>query len=124
MTDIDHRYTADIVCPWCGAETQFLGNEFNDGDEVECDECGKEFELSVDYDPIICTEKIFSTADRDCPYGLIAEGKFNTYPGWTRNRHALRQELGVMFTHWKGKDSEWTGAGYFSWNVFPWGEDG
>lgn len=123
MTDIDHRYTEDVVCPWCGAVSDFDPVEFEDGEEIECDECGKGFLLSVYYDPVISTEKLFSTEDKNCPYGLIAEGQFNVYPGWARNRHALKQELGVMLTHWKGKDSEWAGAGYFTWNVFPWGDE-
>lgn len=49
--EIDHEYTDDIVCPYCGAE--FLDSwEYKDDDFPVCD-CGKRFisrrDISVSY---------------------------------------------------------------------------
>jgi DNA-directed RNA polymerase subunit RPC12/RpoP len=49
---IDHEYTNEIVCPYCGAE--FSDSlEFGDDDYPECEECGKKFisrrDISVSY---------------------------------------------------------------------------
>lgn len=42
MTDIDHEYTDEIVCPWCGHEHGDSW-EWVDYDTTECDECEKKF---------------------------------------------------------------------------------
>ncbi|HDK7182970.1 TPA: hypothetical protein PTV74_002117 [Clostridium botulinum] len=44
--EIDHEYTNEIVCPFCGYE--FIDSwEYGDGEEdlglIECNECGKSF---------------------------------------------------------------------------------
>ena len=53
MSGIDHEFTDEIVCPWCGHET---GDSFefqNDYGEETCYECDKEFTytryISVEY---------------------------------------------------------------------------
>lgn len=47
---IDHEYTGDIICPWCGRK-QRDPEEFHDGEgdyeNRECDSCEKQFSLSV-----------------------------------------------------------------------------
>jgi len=47
MTDIDHEFTDDIVCPYCGhAQSDIfeLTDAFSEeGTRVHCDECEKEF---------------------------------------------------------------------------------
>jgi uncharacterized Zn-finger protein len=49
---IDHEYTDEIVCPYCGAEFSDSW-EFKDDDSPECEECGKKFisrrDISVSY---------------------------------------------------------------------------
>jgi len=47
MSDIDHKYTDEVVCPWCGNNfTDSL--EFSDEGEIECD-CGKSFDYTRNY---------------------------------------------------------------------------
>jgi len=49
MSEIDHKFTNEIVCPYCGYEFsdswEYLdpSNDSHDGEEidVECLECGK-----------------------------------------------------------------------------------
>lgn len=53
---IDHRYTDNVVCPWCGY-IDINSWEFKSDDDdlglIECGECGKEFyatrHVSVNY---------------------------------------------------------------------------
>jgi hypothetical protein len=61
MTDtINHDYTRDIVCPYCGHEHrdswEISKNEDGAGGDMECQECDKTFSwhctVSVDY----CTD--------------------------------------------------------------------
>jgi hypothetical protein len=66
---IDHEYTDEAVCPWCGYEHEeshyFLGESFSDGDEVEdfCGGCGK---------PIIVKQHILFK-----PFGNIEKHRTN-----------------------------------------------
>ena len=53
--EIDHDYTDEVICPYCGYEFSDSW-EFNDNQDeqhVECEECSKEFflyvNISVDY---------------------------------------------------------------------------
>ena len=54
---IDHDYTDEVVCPHCGYE---FGDswELGDGGELECDECGKEFEFYRHVEVTYCTYQI------------------------------------------------------------------
>ena len=58
--DIDHDYTKEIVCPYCGHEQsdswEIMGND-EDG-ETDCDECEKSFRWSAHIDITYCTEKM------------------------------------------------------------------
>jgi predicted nucleic acid-binding Zn ribbon protein len=53
---INHEYTGDVVCPWCG-DIKDNSHEMFDNFEEDCDNCGKKFrghrETIVEY----CTEK-------------------------------------------------------------------
>jgi transcription elongation factor Elf1 len=61
MSEIKHRYTRNMVCPYCGHENMnswdYMSGEEDLG-EVECGECGKDYEaqriVTVEYK----TEKI------------------------------------------------------------------
>ena len=52
-------YTKEIVCPHCGHKYRDSW-EYNDesGTVWNCDECEKEFILTVDFDITYCTEKV------------------------------------------------------------------
>ncbi len=46
MSDIDHEYTNEIICPWCGYEHDRSYEFFSKNDEsdaIECRECEKTF---------------------------------------------------------------------------------
>lgn len=59
---IDHRYTDEIVCPWCGAEMCDPQDYFTHrtDTEIDCD-CGKRFSASANYSVTYCTAKIEPT---------------------------------------------------------------
>jgi DNA-directed RNA polymerase subunit RPC12/RpoP len=47
--DIDHSYTDEIVCPYCGYEFGDSWEFFNTGNEdpqIDCEECNKTFVAS------------------------------------------------------------------------------
>jgi DNA-directed RNA polymerase subunit RPC12/RpoP len=58
-TGIDSEFTDEIVCPYCGHE---FGDswEFNDSDgkKIDCYECDKTFELSVNFEATYTTRRI------------------------------------------------------------------
>jgi len=51
----------EIECPSCHATHDMLGYpdhwQGSDNFTFECDECGAEFKVSVDYEPIFCVYK-------------------------------------------------------------------
>lgn len=47
MSEIDHEYTDEIVCPWCGYKMSDSWEMSDDG-EYDCD-CGKSFEYTRNY---------------------------------------------------------------------------
>ena len=92
MSEINHEFTDEIVCPYCGNECRNSW-EFSDEDRYECDECGKEFfhtrNVSIDYS----TEKIckcdhteswhlYSNGSNSGPCGKkdYIEGKYDVVP--------------------------------------------
>ena len=56
--EIDHEYTNDIVCPYCGYE--FINSwEYTESeDEVSCQRCDQSFNLSVEIEISYTTSKI------------------------------------------------------------------
>lgn len=58
--EIDHEYTKEVVCPYCGYEFSDSW-EINSNDEnlglIDCDECGKSFYGQRDIDITYITEK-------------------------------------------------------------------
>ncbi len=60
MTDIDHEYTDDIICPYCGEtidSTDYRCDGNMEGKEI-CESCGKEFEFEGDVEVTWITNKI------------------------------------------------------------------
>lgn len=46
--DIDHEYTSQIVCPYCGYQDRdSWEHDDNDGEEIECLLCERSFTLEV-----------------------------------------------------------------------------
>lgn len=57
--EIDHEYTQDLVCPFCGyTERDSWEIHGNDEDgETDCGECGETYRWSAHTDVTYCTEK-------------------------------------------------------------------
>lgn len=56
IEEIDHEFTKEIVCPYCGhihSESYDFGSGGEEDSEAECDSCGKQFYwsriISVEY---------------------------------------------------------------------------
>ena len=45
---VEHEYTEEIVCPYCGYKYSDSWEYDNEGGELECYECGKTFNYSKD----------------------------------------------------------------------------
>ena len=56
--EIDHEYTDEIVCPYCGHEFSESYEFSGDSGEEECYECGKEFEYHRHIEVTYCTYEI------------------------------------------------------------------
>jgi alpha-aminoadipate/glutamate carrier protein LysW len=54
------------ICPECESVLDFDADDVEEGDTVECDECGTEFEI-VSVDPLEIT-KVDETLDEDDEY--------------------------------------------------------
>ena len=54
--EVCHRYTYEIVCPYCGYEYEDSW-EFNETGEEQCDQCFKEFEYERETTVRYSTEK-------------------------------------------------------------------
>lgn len=52
-TEIDHEYTDNIVCPYCGGEETDSWEFHEDSGDINCGSCHKEFhyerDISVSY---------------------------------------------------------------------------
>lgn len=55
--EIEHEYTTEVVCPWCGYEFTD-SRELPDDGEEECPNCWKHFKFSRDVTVDYSTEKI------------------------------------------------------------------
>lgn len=56
--EIDHSYTEEIVCPYCGYEHENSWEWEGSGGREECAECGKEFKWESETVVTYCTEKL------------------------------------------------------------------
>lgn len=57
MKEIDHEYTSQITCPYCGWEDKDSW-EAGDSGNMECDRCGTEFHFEKDVRVTYSTDKI------------------------------------------------------------------
>ena len=57
MMEIDHKNTDDIICPYCGCEHSDSW-EYNNDNELDCEECEKRFNLYVNHTVDYTTSKI------------------------------------------------------------------
>ena len=58
MKEFDTKHTREIICPHCGYEHSDSW-EYSDegGTTQECDECGNEYTLEIEFDVTYCTTK-------------------------------------------------------------------
>ncbi|GAA6122599.1 hypothetical protein BPY_07070 [Bifidobacterium psychraerophilum] len=68
MSDIDHEYMDEIVCPYCGYvfgdSWEFSSDDFQ---STECDECGRLFMFHREVEITYCSSK--PTAERQRVFG-------------------------------------------------------
>ena len=55
--EIDHEYTDEIVCPYCGYMHDCSWEFDERGGDISCEECHNEFEYEVDYSISYTTRK-------------------------------------------------------------------
>ncbi len=55
--EVEHEYTEEVVCPWCGHEHGDSWEWTSNSDDMKCDECGKEFGYEKDITVKYCTSK-------------------------------------------------------------------
>jgi transcription elongation factor Elf1 len=79
---IDHEYTDEIVCPFCGCE--FIDSwEYSNGDEdiglLECGNCGKEFYATRRIDITYSTKKAtYGTCNKCKAENVVIEDHHST----------------------------------------------
>lgn len=66
MTEIDHDYTSEIVCPYCGYEFD-CSYEYSSDDTIDCHECEKIFSMIKYFNVNYSTKKI-QCANGDGPH--------------------------------------------------------
>lgn len=75
--EINHKYTDEIVCPWCGYEERDSWDYPNSDDDIKCPECGKVFSMERQ------TEVLYNTERKkclfDCNYKLKSRHGDNPY---------------------------------------------
>lgn len=54
-TEIDHTYTEEVVCPYCGYQ-HFDSWEMTTGD-MDCESCDKEFHMERNVKTTYCTSQ-------------------------------------------------------------------
>ena len=76
--EIEHEYTNEIVCPWCGYTHGDCGEYTNDNDDnFECNECGKYFSYQRDIEVTYSTER--KKCGDKCDYQLDEDKIKNPY---------------------------------------------
>ena len=80
MSEFDHEYTDEIVCPWCG----YIFSDswkFSDFGEIECD-CGKSFDYIEDVSVSYSTTRS-KCKDRSCKIKLDRRPYIYNNKNWT-----------------------------------------
>ena len=62
MEEINHEYTDEIVCPYCGYEFSDSWDFNRDSEEIDCPECEKTFEYFREVEVKYVTKKVESDA--------------------------------------------------------------
>mgnify|MGYP001248578645 CR=1 FL=1 len=57
MNNIEHEYTSNIVCPYCGYEDKDSWERSDDSDIISCNNCDKIFSYTRWVDVSYCTYK-------------------------------------------------------------------
>jgi transcription elongation factor Elf1 len=87
--EIDHEYTDDIVCPYCGYEFtdswEFEGNE--DLGLIDCQSCEKPFIATRNVEVTYTTEKAKVGTCRKCGKENVVIEDHTTYSGATLKVH-------------------------------------
>lgn len=55
---IDHKYTDEIVCPYCGYKESDSWEYNHNSDDMECTGCGKKFHYERNIEVTYTTNKI------------------------------------------------------------------
>jgi hypothetical protein len=75
MTEIDHEYTSELVCPYCGHPHEDDG-EMNEAGDHQCSSCDKHFKYEVDYSVSYTSRQV------PCMNGEPHNWKTEPYPGF------------------------------------------
>lgn len=89
--EIDHEYTDELVCPYCGYKHEDDG-EMNEGGDLECYQCEKKFKYEVDY------SKSFTSRKVACLNGgnhLWKKEAYPNYPDYKRCRACGSRDAGT-----------------------------
>jgi len=88
---IDHKYTDEIVCPYCGYKSsESYEYEWDDG-ELECDGCGKEFSYCREI------EVTYTTTKKDCvsngeEHDFVFDHEYDYVQRYGRNKDNYKWE--------------------------------
>ena len=63
--EIDHEYTTELVCPYCGYEHSDSWEIAADDGEWECPECGQTFRYFRDIEVTYSTQKMNDEIKKD-----------------------------------------------------------
>jgi transcription elongation factor Elf1 len=58
MKEIDHTYTDEVVCPYCGHEMEGDCGDGPTKGQTECQKCEKKFDCEPDYSVHYTTSKV------------------------------------------------------------------
>lgn len=74
MTEIDHEFTDEVVCPYCGREHCDSWEYSDDGTE-ECNDCGKTFNYTRNVTVEYSTSKLCTENNEPHMWGEVADSR-------------------------------------------------
>ena len=90
---IDHDYTHDIVCPYCGHEySDSWEHNDQDGEEIECQSCDRTFTLSIHTSTTYTTTKMPCEGGHTWGAAWSHDTDADTAALWNRDRFAGRTD--------------------------------